>query len=686
MRSFLCGVFLPALAGAIAAQVPSLVRLPLDPAAPSAIVWDSNHGRLTAVDSSLGVWHWDGAGWRPVLGIPPSPGALPSDAGVAYDSARGRIVVLSQYRVHEWDGATWTSAPSPYRFYTCAFDSGMQRVIATDGETVVAWDGNSWTTLGSNGPAGFRRGFAFAYDPIGARCILYGGDRIPASNGTAECWAFDGAQWTQLQVAAAPGVRFGAALEFEPATGRMILYGGESGATTWALTGSNWSSVATANDPGERANLRFAHDGFGIVVRGGDPVLGSSMWRFQANAWRRIDDGSLPRRYHARVAYDEQRAEIVVHSGFRSYTSSPFFEDTWTFDGRWHLRRTSGGPGPAWGTPATAWSSAEQMVLVFNGPGSTWNWTGSDWVDRTPANSPPWRQRPAMATDPAGGVMLFGGLLNGAYLGDQWHWNGSNWQQMTPAVQPAPRAEAIAGFDPLRGVLVLASGYGSPTNGLTDTWEWDGVQWTQHAATPFVISYSLAQTMTFRPDTGRLFVNGDPDYEWDGSQWTALASASGNLSPSETRHADSRFGRMLAVSELGTRVFTSIPGGATSYGAGCANGPAPALLAHGRPGRGTVVTLATTAFAANVPVLTAIGATSIATPIGAGCQAHVSDFYALFVTTTTPAGEASVALSIPSSAAVLGAGLSAQSVVVDPAHGSFGPLTLSQGLRVAIGD
>ena len=52
--------------------------------------------------------------------------------------------------------------------------------------------------------------------------------------------------------------------------------------------------------------------------------------------------------------------------------------------------------------------------------------TGS-WTQVSPATSPSARYSEAMATDPSGNAVLFGG--NGATLalGDTWLWNGTSW-------------------------------------------------------------------------------------------------------------------------------------------------------------------------------------------------------------------------------------------------------------------
>jgi hypothetical protein len=141
------------------------------------------------------------------------------------------------------------------------------------------------------------------------------------------------------------------------------------------------------------------------------------------------------------------------------------------------------------------------MVVLFGGsdnPSSlnclsdTWEWNGITWTQRTPVAAPPGRVYHAMAYDSARGVtVVFGGIsmAGGGLMADTWEWNGTNWTQRTPATSPPVRYAHAMVFDSARGVTVLfggdpffISGSGSP---LSDTWEWNGTNWTQRApATP----------------------------------------------------------------------------------------------------------------------------------------------------------------------------------------------------------
>jgi hypothetical protein len=107
---------------------------------------------------------------------------------------------------------------------------------------------------------------------------------------------------------------------------------------------------------------------------------------------------------------------------------------------------------------------------------------GLTWQRVNSPNSPGlWIQR-AWAYDSQREVaVLFGGGKPGApYMSETWEWNGVSWSQPSSSTPPARRDAAMA-YDSHRGVCVL---FGGGTNifehhiPFNDTWEWNGSVWT----------------------------------------------------------------------------------------------------------------------------------------------------------------------------------------------------------------
>src|SRR5262245_47751136 len=83
---------------------------------------------------------------------------------------------------------------------------------------------------------------------------------------------------------------------------------------------------------------------------------------------------------------------------------------------------------------------------------------GPTWA--SPSNAPPGRYDHAMAFDEGRGrAVLFGGRdVAGNRFGDTWEWDGLAWSQRAPANSPAARTGCGMAYDPVRGVTVLFGG------------------------------------------------------------------------------------------------------------------------------------------------------------------------------------------------------------------------------------
>jgi len=135
-----------------------------------------------------------------------------------------------------------------------------------------------------------------------------------------------------------------------------------------------------------------------------------------------------------------------------------------------------------------------------NQPEQTWIWNGSAWTQLHPAHEPSIRSNTAIAYDPATKqVVLFGGLsslANTKMLSDTWTWDGTDWTHQHPATSPPARDDAALAYDAATNQLVLFGGGSSkpPIGGLVppplnDTWIWDGSNWIQQhpAASPLPV-------------------------------------------------------------------------------------------------------------------------------------------------------------------------------------------------------
>lgn len=172
--------------------------------------------------------------------------------------------------------------------------------------------------------------------------------------------------------------------------------------------------------------------------------------------------------------------------------------------------------------------------------GDTWIWNGAfgQWTQVVTATAPSPRYGASMSRAAGGGVLLFGGRGTTSDFGDTWLWNGTFWTQLTPATSPSGRSGASMAFDSVRGVVVLYGGYVSAggSGPQADTWEWNGVTWTNVSPPPasspppssghrLVFDRALARTLMFGGASGPS-TPLNQTWLWDGTQWANVPTTS----------------------------------------------------------------------------------------------------------------------------------------------------------------
>ena len=358
----------------------------------------------------------------------------------------------------------------------------------------------NWAQLSPATSPTARGGPAMAYDPATGNMVLFGGDN---SGGLlADTWTWNGTTWTQLSPATSPPARFGASMAYDPATGNMVLFGGDgTGGTylsdTWTWNGTTWTKQTPATSPTARYVGSMDYDPgtgnmvlFGGVANGGGTL--SDTWTWNGTNWSQLSPATSPTaRYGATMAYDPATGTMVLFGG----DGGSYLSDTWT-------------------------------------------WNGTTWSQQSPVASPPARQLATMAYDPATGTMvLFGGISSGSSaLSDTWTWNGTTWSQLSPAASPPARWSGSMAYDPATGNMVLFGGinggiiaaatwtYGYPS-GTLSTW----TQSSPSTSPPARWSGSMA----YDPAAGNMVLFGGINggviaaatWTWNGTNWAQLSPA-----------------------------------------------------------------------------------------------------------------------------------------------------------------
>jgi hypothetical protein len=272
------------------------------------------------------TWTWNGSAWaQQHPATSPSPR---NSSGMVYDAALGKLVLfggLGNFILGDtwlWDGTNWTRvttahSPSPREDPVMVYDAALGKIVLFGGQGVFdnntatsylgdtwVFDGNDWTQVqaedvtGTTAP-GRRSLAAAAYDSINQVVVLYGGQSDTTANVAVQrgdTWTFNGTAWTRVGLddptgQSAPSPRAGARIEYDPALGGLILFGGLTnqgtvspyGNDTWKWNGSGWAQLHPIASPDGRQLFGSAYDAIRqqIVLFGG----GSSSDSFDSDTW-----------------------------------------------------------------------------------------------------------------------------------------------------------------------------------------------------------------------------------------------------------------------------------------------------------------------------------------------------------------------------------------------------------------
>lgn len=169
-------------------------------------------------------------------------------------------------------------------------------------------------------------------------------------------------------------------------------------------------------------------------------------------------------------------------------------------------------------------NSTASSAILDSSLGNLYNWTQVSGIA-----SPAERLAPLVFDSNRNVTVLFGGASTGGYYSDTWEYNGVNWTQITTAHAPAARADHGMVYDSKRNVVVLFGGINASDYTFNDTWEYNGTDWYQvnTAHTPPAVylmglSYDSSRNVTVMFGGlnfgGPIFYNNT--WEYNGVDWT----------------------------------------------------------------------------------------------------------------------------------------------------------------------
>ncbi len=161
-------------------------------------------------------------------------------------------------------------------------------------------------------------------------------------------------------------------------------------------------------------------------------------------------------------------------------------EQIWALDGSWALVDDNG-PPPVVVTGA-AYDTDREVLVRYGGlpmdsntcVAETWEWNGSDWAQATTADDPhptACDHEKLVYDAAAGHTLLVGGGDDNTILSTEtWAWDGADWTLLAED-GPVGRAHHGLVYDAGHQQTLLYGGYDG-TSVFDDFWSWDGTDWT----------------------------------------------------------------------------------------------------------------------------------------------------------------------------------------------------------------
>jgi cysteine-rich repeat protein len=422
-------------------------------------------------------------------------------------------------------------APSPRLDAAIAFDRDRGKLVlfggclANQGTSCTGtllsdtweWDGLVWERVGVQAAIipGPRYGAAMAYDSARKRVVMFAGHQ---GNGAVQydTWEWDGERWHLLSTTGPPG-RGNGGMVYDEVRREILLVGGGSQTDVWSWNGIAWSQRAATAPVTPIPSMTFDPQ-VGRIVS----FTGAALTSWDGANWTPIVGSEFPgsRRNGALVWFDPRRGGLTLAGGCPVLDTNCItpFTDVWSWDGtQWYQRNET---VPPRGHARAVHDVGADRTLVFGGiaNGVLTNELLESSNGFTPRTAPSARAGAATTYDvDRAAVVLFGGEDETGVLDDVWEWNGEQWRRRLVSSGPSPRRNASLAYDPQNGLVLHG---GRDTAPLGDTWTLDTV-WTERAS-PAGLQPRSEAAMAYFAKNAFVVLDGIEECPW--WMWNASSS------------------------------------------------------------------------------------------------------------------------------------------------------------------
>ncbi|MCI4330500.1 MAG: PKD domain-containing protein [Thermoplasmata archaeon] len=384
---------------------------------------------------------------------------------------------------------------------------------------------SGWTALSIPSAPSARSNASMTYDPAEGKVVLFGGW---GGKFLGDTWEYRGGVWTSVPVSNGPPARSAAVLEYDPTLGGAILFGGTNGTAlsdTWEFRGGSWTKLSFSLSPPARSGAVAAFDpatGQLLVFGGTAARVLADTWGLSNSGWSPLGGSTHPPPLaYASMTYDESGGYALLFGGINRSVSSA----TWEYNrGAWSLLSPSSSPTPRY-LAAMTFDSADGISVLFGGRvsaliGNTWEFDRGAWTALPYGTHPSSRSGASIAFDAADGyALLFGGNSN-VLQGDTWAYKlrpqSPGWNYLNVAGGARNREQGVTAFDPADGYTVLFGGWNHSATNLSQQFLND--TWVYKAGVWTQLHPVLSPSqrrgamMAYDPVDGYLVMFGGSDY------------------------------------------------------------------------------------------------------------------------------------------------------------------------------
>ena len=280
-----------------------------------------------------------------------------------------------------------------------------------------------------------RENALMGYDPATGQMLLTGGDAPVRGDlsSLAQTWNWNGSRWSETGATVGPFDTEAAAIVYDGGTRQLMLM---SGTQLWTWNGASWQlqpGIVSAPQP---PVVGLSYDAatrqvIGVFVLSAFNYT-SSTWLWESDRWRELQGASgPPTSLRGAIGYDAATGQLVyVAQAIQAGSGSPVASVTWIWsEDRWQ-KVTHVVEPPYTQFRSLAYDQATKQLVLYEAPNDTWAWTGNAWVHEHPKVTPPQLVGAALAYDTSTHqLLLFGGVDPGGYLyyNDTWDWTGTTW-------------------------------------------------------------------------------------------------------------------------------------------------------------------------------------------------------------------------------------------------------------------